>query len=303
MVGVLSVQFVLRSAWQIDVSLALPWLLVFKELCTVELVYIGLADVIARGTQFQHIFYLFVIKSGGVIDVAIRSTDGNDLGTQFSGLLGGTPCHIAEAADGDGLALDVEAVGLQHLVDEVQSTIACSLGTNLRAAPFDTLARQYALELMRQFLVLSVQITYFAGTYADVTSGYILVWTDVTIEFRHESLTETHHLVVRATTNGEVGTALATTHGQRGQGVLESLFEAQELQDAEVHGRVEAQSALVWTDGAVKLYPVADVDMYLAFIVCPRHAECDDALRFHETFNQFRLLEFRVLVINILNRD
>ena len=41
----------------------------------------------------------------------------------------------------------------------------------------------------------------------------------------------------------EVAAALAAAHGQRGQRVLEDLLEAQELDDAQRHARVEAQPA------------------------------------------------------------
>ena len=184
---------------------------------------------------------------------------------------------------------------------EIQGSIASSLGTQDRAAPFHALTGKDTLELMSQFLVLSEQITNFACAYADVTSGHIFVRTDMTIELCHESLAELHHLVVALAADREVGAAFATAHRQGGQGVLERLFKSEELQDGEVHGRVEAQTALVRADGAVELYAVAEVHLHLAFVVNPGHPERDDTLWFDDTLYDLGFLKLRMLIIDILD--
>ena len=102
---------------------------------------------------------------------------------------------------------------LQHLVYEIEGTVARGLRPQDRAAPFHSLACQYALELMRQPFILSVEIAYLPGSYTDVASGHILVWTDMAIQFRHECLTELHHLVVALAADGEIRSALAAAHG------------------------------------------------------------------------------------------
>ena len=106
-VGILAVQFVLSSARQIDISLLLPWLLASEEGSTVELLLVGLADIVAAGTQFKHILNLLCIESRRIVDVTIGSTDGDDLCTEFCCLLGCAPCHIAEAREGHSLTFDV----------------------------------------------------------------------------------------------------------------------------------------------------------------------------------------------------
>ena len=88
----------------------------------------------------------------------------------------------------------------------------------------------------------------------------------------------------------EVAAALAAAHGQRGEAVLEDLLEAEELDDAEVHGRVQAQAALVGADGAVELHAEAAVHLDLAVVVDPRHAEHDDALGLDDALEQRGLL-------------
>src|SRR5690606_10061166 len=75
-----------------------------------------------------------------------------------------------------------------------------------------------------------------------------------------------------------VRTTLAAAHGQRGQGVLEDLFEGQELEHAQVDRRMEAQTALVRADGTAHLDAVAAVDVHSTGVVDPRYPEQDGAL-------------------------
>ena len=111
----------------------------------------------------------------------------------------------------------------------------------------------------------------------------------------HEGLAEAHDLGVGLALRVEVGAALAAAHRQRGQGVLQDLLETEELDDALVHGRMEAQTALVWTNGGVELHTVATVDLHLAFVVNPGHAELDHALRLDEALQNAVLFVFGVL--------
>ena len=72
--------------------------------------------------------------------------------------------------------------------------------------------------------------------------------------------------------------------------VLEDLLEAQELEHAQRDGGVEAQAALVGADCRVELNAVTAVDLHLARIVDPRHAEHDDALGLDEALEKGGLL-------------
>ena len=96
LVGIGTVQLVLCGARQIDVGFLFPRLLALEELSTLELLCIRCADVVTTGTQLQHVFYLLVVQSCRVVDVAVRSADGNHLGAQLGSLLCSTPSHIAE---------------------------------------------------------------------------------------------------------------------------------------------------------------------------------------------------------------
>ena len=118
----------------------------------------------------------------------------------------------------------------------------------------------------------------------------------MTAQLGHEGLAEAHDLGVGLALRVEVGAALAAAHRQRGQGVLEDLLETEELDDTLVHGRVEAQAALVRSDRGVELDAVTAVDLHLALIVRPSDTELHHALRLDEALEHSRLLILRVLL-------
>ena len=118
------------------------------------------------------------------------------------------------------------------------------------------------------------------------------------LEFGHEALAETHDFVVTLALGIEIGSALAAAHGERGERILEDLFECQELQDAEIHAGMEAESALVGADGAIHLDAEAAVDLNVAEIVKPRHTEHEDALGLDNPFEQAR-----GLILGMLGED
>lgn len=69
--------------------------------------------------------------------------------------------------------------------------------------------------------------------------------------------------------------------GQRltaGKSILEDLLETQELEDRQVDGRVQTETALVRTEGRVELHSVTAVDLDLVLVVFPDNSELDDAL-------------------------
>ena len=121
-------------------------------------------------------------------------------------------------------------------------------------------------------------------------------------ELGHEALAERHDLAVGLALGVEVRAALAAAHGQRGKGVLEDLLEAQELEDREVHGRVEAQAALVGANSGVELDAVAAVHLDLALVVNPGHAEHDDALGLDKTLEKRGALILGVSIERRLQR-
>ena len=82
---------------------------------------------------------------------------------------------------------------------------------------------------------------------------------------------------------------MAAAHHDRRQAVLENLLEGEKLQQAQVHGGMEPQSALVGPDRAVHLDAEAAVDLNFAPVVDPRNAEDDDPLRLDQPIENLRL--------------
>ena len=153
-----------------------------------------------------------------------------------------------------------------------------------------------ALEAVHDALVLAVHIGDLPGAHADVAGGSIGELADVTIELGHEALAEAHDCRVALALGVEVGAALAAAHGQGGQGVLQALLKAQELDNREIDRGMEAQAALVGADGGVVLHAVAAVDLYVAVVIHPGDTELNDALGLHKALQQRVLLPLGMLV-------
>ena len=120
-------------------------------------------------------------------------------------------------------------MGLQHLVDEVESAETGSLGTNLRTAPFQSLSCQHSAPLVGELLVHTEEVANLTCSDSDVASRHVFRRTDDLVQLGHESLAEAHHLVVGTSADREVGASLAAAHRQSGKRVFESLFESEEL--------------------------------------------------------------------------
>ena len=63
-----------------------------------------------------------------------------------------------------------------------------------------------------------------------------------------------------------------------GQGILEDLLEAQELQNGQIDRGVKSKTAFVRTKSGIELHPVSTVDLDLALVIFPDTSELDDAL-------------------------
>src|SRR5207302_11038571 len=157
-----------------------------------------------------------------------------------------------------------------------------------RSAPAQAFAGQDAGEFVAQPFVLTEEESDLASAHADVAGRNVGVRSDMALQFGHEALTEAHHFAVALALGIEIRSALAAAHGQRGERILEHLFKRQELQDAEIHARMEAQSALVWADGAVHFNAESAVDLNVALVIEPWHAEHDDSLVLDNSFEQTR---------------
>ena len=150
--------------------------------------------------------------------------------------------------------------------------------------------------------ILAIQVADLTAAHAQVAGGAVDVLADVAIQLGHEGLAETHDLGIAAAAGVEVGAALGTADGQTGHSVLKDLLEAQELDDGQVDGGIEAQTALEGTEGRVVLNAVAAVDVPLVVVVLPGHAELDGALGLDHALQQAGLLILGVGVDDGLQR-
>src|SRR3546814_1913888 len=87
---------------------------------------------------------------------------------------------------------------------------------------------------------------------------------------RHKRLTKAHNFRVGAAARVEIRSPLAAADRQPGQGVLEGLLEAEELDDPDVDRRMEAQAPLVRPERRVELDAKPPVDAEAALVVDPR---------------------------------
>jgi len=72
-------------------------------------------------------------------------------------------------------------------------------------------------------------------------------------ELGHERSAEATNLAIGLALGVKVGATLSSSHAETGEGVLEGLLEAEELEDREVDGGVETETALVGTERRVVL--------------------------------------------------
>ena len=64
---------------------------------------------------------------------------------------------------------------------------------------------------------------------------------------------------------------------------------------------METDAAFIRADGIVELHAVSQVGLHLAAVVGPGHAECEYAVGFYHPFDDTGLLEFGMLVVDILH--
>ena len=144
-------------------------------------------------------------------------------------LLGSVGSNVSGAGDADRFARERVVLLGKHVGEEVNRAVAGCLGASEGAAEGEAFAGQDAGPLVAKALVLAKHVANLARASANVTSRNVGVWANVASKLSHKGLAECHNLAVRLALWIEVGAALATAHGECGQGVLEDLLEAKEL--------------------------------------------------------------------------
>src|SRR5690606_20428439 len=145
-----------------------------------------------------------------------------------------------------------------------------------RAAIDQALAGQNAgLVAVSEALVLAEQIADLAPADADIAGRNVGIFAQMPMQLGHERLAEAHDLAVGAIARVEIGPALAAADRHAGQRIFEGLFEAEKLDDPDIHGGMKAQPALIGAERGIELHAEAAVDADLPLVVHPRHAEDD----------------------------
>ena len=177
-----------------------------------EFLGIGGHNVIAGGSEFQHIVYLLSADAFGIVDVSVRTGDGDYLCAQFCGFLGRSPCHVSESGDGYGLVLEAGAHVLEHGLYKVAGAKAGGFGADERTAKVDALSGEGSCVFVGELLVHSVHIAHLSCTHSDVACGYVGIGAYIAPKFHHIGLAEAHDFSVALASGREVGTALSSAH-------------------------------------------------------------------------------------------
>ena len=246
--------------------------------------------------EILHVGELLGGEAFAIVDEPVGIRERDDLGAHHHRLFRRELGHVARTGDRDDLAAHAVAPRVKHLLGEIDQAIAGGLLADAAAAPVDALAGEHAGELIAQLLVIAVEEADFTAAHADVAGRHVGVGADVAEQLAHERLAEMHHFLVRLALGVEIRAALAAAHGESRQRVLQHLFEGQELQRAQPHRGMEAQSALVRPNRAVHLDPVSAIDLHLSVAVHPGHAKHDGALRFGQPLEDAGLPILRVLL-------
>ena len=204
--------------------------------------------------------------------------------------------HVARTGNECRFAGDTVAAAGQHFLSKIDAPITGRFGTQQGPTPLETFAGQDTTEAVDESLVLAEQKTNLTAADADVARRHIRIRPDMAVELGHQGLAEPHHFLIAFAFGVKVRAPLAATHGERGQGILEHLFEGQELEDAERDRGVEPKSTLIRSDGAVHLDSKSTVELDLAAVVDPGNAKHEDPFRFHDAFQDPRLPKSRMRV-------
>ena len=183
----------------------------------------------------------------------------------------------------------------QNFVSVVCSTVTCCFGSEQGTAVFQTFTCQYTIfPATFDSLILAIQVTDFSTTYTQVTSGNVNVGTNVSVQFCHECLAESHDFHIGFTVGVEVGTTFTTADRQACQGVFEDLFKAQEFNDTGIYVRSKSQATFVRTDSGRELYSETSVNVYFTSVIYPCYSEGYGSFRFNQSFQQTHFFIFGV---------
>ena len=175
--GIFFVHFILSGARHSDIYFLFPRLFTRVESCIRIFFGVRSYNVITTGTKFEHIVYFLTGNTIRVIDVAVRTGNGNHFGTQFCSFNSSTPCHISETGDSHCFTFKTGPFIFQHLLNEIAGAKTGSFGTDTGTAELHAFTGESTGMFARQLFIHTKHIAYFTTSYTYVTSRYIHIRT------------------------------------------------------------------------------------------------------------------------------
>ena len=117
----------------------------------------------------------------------------------------------------------------------------------------------------------------------------------MTVQLGHQRLAETHYFTLAFAFRIKIRATFPAAHRQCGQGIFQCLLKAEEFEDGEVYGRMEAHTAFERADSRAELHTPCTVYLHLTLIVNPGHAELNYALRLNKAGEQVLIAVLRIL--------
>lgn len=289
--GGLAVDFVLGCARKSDVTGNIP-----NALAALMVLSFWMSDDIlfdSLSLNFLELFNESKINTVLIVNITIGVRDSDNFRTELGCFLNSIDGNVTGTGDDNSLTIEAFAVCFEHLIGIVADTITGSLSTGKRTTIVQAFTGKNAVPVTGQSLVLAEQITDLTAANTDITGRNVLVRSDVTIELTHEALAEPLNLSVGFALRVEVGAAFTAAHGEGGQRVLKDLLETEELDNADIYGRMETKTAFVRADRGVELYTETTVNLYVSVVIVPRNAEDDLSLRLNDSLEYTGLYEVR----------
>ena len=249
--------------------------------------------------------HVFRVGADPLISICLDVTDQSDIESirvmNIAGTVG-TGCHGRSKLDGFLHCMESDIAGagnrylhafkalavlLQHALCKIDRAVPRRFTSCQRAAIAQSLACQHArLIPVGEAFELSEHVADFALANTDISRRHIGIFANMTPEFGHEGLAETHQLAIRASFRIEVGSALAATDWHAREAVLENLLKGEKLDDSNIHGRMEPCAPLIGTQGGIELNTESAIDPHLSLIIDPGDPENDLPFGFAQALDQ-----------------
>ncbi len=181
-----------------------------------ELISVFLDPTSSIVFQIHEELKLFFCKPCLIVDETTGIRSAHNFAPQFNYLSNRILSYIARSGNQASLAFDRILFFLQHVLCEIDKAISCCFRTNKTSTPSNTFSCEDAGEFVSYLLVSAKQVANLSSADADVSGRYIEPMSDVSREFAHERLAESHYFVVGFTFWIEITSTFAAAHRDTG---------------------------------------------------------------------------------------